>query len=148
MDSRDAGDTPVGLDDCRRMAPRKRVPLAVGLDGRPVTLTRRRVRRRKVHSPSNVADGEIGLRVVQIVDQWEAYDALPPLVREYVALHMPIDQAMPDVLKQWQRSQQLHHASPEEFVQYLEHVSVQYLNITKSIWPVQPPDLTKVPRYQ
>ena len=119
----------------------------VGLDGREISTRRvlRRVKQR--YTATNVAPDAEDLVAVTPDDEWAAFAELPAIVQAYLREVMPVDQSAVMTLREW-RSAEQRGASPGDFVRYLEHVSVQYLNNTASVWPTPPPRHRSVPRYQ
>lgn len=117
---------------------------AVGLDGRELKV--RRVWHRRLAS-SNVPVDDPSLVVADTDAEWAAWEQLPEIVREYMREVMPIDQSVVETLAQWRKAMSL-GASEHDFVRYLEQMSLAYLNATSDVWPMPPPRLYRVPRYE
>ena len=117
---------------------------AVGLDGRPVKVVRRRRRPRHLR-PTNI--DTTGKNVVerQDEDEWQAYDSLPQVIRDFLRERMTIDQSTVDVMAQWEVARR-RGESPQGFVRYLERLNVIYLNQTMDVWPSGRPPFTGLPR--
>lgn len=125
------------------------IKAGVGLDGRPIYA--RRVRRRHprtfgtLQRNSNVSAQDILLVEANSETELRLFDKLPQEVRAFIRENLTVDLSIADIYGQWVLAMSKGDGA-REFVRYLERLNTLYLNQTRHVWDVPPPEFNRLPR--